>query len=74
MKENNENQGGTTEFVEVIDKGFFKISNPRYKCPKHGETEEIIHSPEGNWCGKCALELLDKLGVHRVEVEEVKND
>lgn len=47
------------------------ISNPKYRCPKHGLIENVITSSveghKGCWCQICWLESLDTTGVMRCE-------
>ena len=43
---------------------------PRFACPVHGETLNVISSTlpghEGEWCQICAVDALDRLGVSRI--------
>lgn len=47
-------------------------ASPIFTCPTHGEfLDNVITSTipgfEGSWCMRCAVESLERIGVHRVE-------
>lgn len=54
---------------------YSKFRNPKFECPVHGITENVIQSTipghEGAWCNICWIDSLERLGVCRVmRVEE----